>query len=191
VEAIDTPDGPLDLAVAGQSVVIRLNTDIDVSRGDVLAATDAPPAPIRDLTATVCWLAERDLAVGARVLVQHGTSITKAIVKSIDGTLDLDFEAGAVPCWRPTATLTLTTLVGCDWPLPRHCQSTAIANTAPPARLSSSTMPTDGLSEPALPARPLLPPGPRTHLGPICTFPHNKEIHHDRSFTGPSRARKQ
>ena len=35
VEAIDTPDGPLDLAVAGQSVVIRLNTDIDVSRGDI------------------------------------------------------------------------------------------------------------------------------------------------------------
>ena len=107
VEAIDTPDGPLDLAVAGQSVVIRLNTDIDVSRGDILAATDAPPAPIRDLTATVCWLAERELTSGARVLVQHGTSITKAIVKSIEGALDLDFESGAVPCWRPTSSLTL------------------------------------------------------------------------------------
>jgi sulfate adenylyltransferase subunit 1 len=107
VEAIDTPDGPLDLGVAGQSVVIRLNSDVDVSRGDILAATDAPPAPIRDLTATVCWLAERDLTVGARVLVQHGTSITKAIVKSIEGVLDLDFESGAVPCWRPATTLTL------------------------------------------------------------------------------------
>jgi sulfate adenylyltransferase subunit 1 len=107
VEAIDTPDGPLDLAVAGQSVIIRLNSDNDVSRGDVLAATDAPPAPIRDVTATVCWLAERDLTTGARVLVQHGTSITKAIVKSIEGVLDLDFESGTVPCWRPTANLTL------------------------------------------------------------------------------------
>jgi sulfate adenylyltransferase subunit 1 len=107
VEAIDTPDGPLELAVAGQSVVIRLNNDVDVSRGDILAATDAPPAPIRDLAATVCWLAERELTVGARVLVQHGTSITKAIVKSIDGVLDLDFEAGTVPCWRPNATLAL------------------------------------------------------------------------------------
>ena len=107
VEAIYTPDGPLDLAVAGQSVIIRLNSDVDVSRGDVLAATDAPPAPIRDVTATVCWLADRDLTVGARVLVQHGTSLTKAIVKSIEGVLDLDFEAGTVPCWRPTATLTL------------------------------------------------------------------------------------
>jgi sulfate adenylyltransferase subunit 1 len=107
VEAIDTPDGPLDLAVAGQSVVIRLNSDIDVSRGDIIAATDAPPAPIRDLTATVCWLAERELSAGARVLFQHGTSITTAIVRSIEGALDLDFEAGTVPCWRPTSSLTL------------------------------------------------------------------------------------
>jgi sulfate adenylyltransferase subunit 1 len=107
VEAIDTPDGALDLAVAGQSVVIRLDSDIDVSRGDILAATDAPPAPVRDLTATVCWLAERDLTVGARVLVQHETSITKAIVRSIDGVLDLDFESGTAPCWRPTPTLSL------------------------------------------------------------------------------------
>jgi sulfate adenylyltransferase subunit 1 len=107
IEAIDTPDGPLDLAVAGQSVVMRLNTDIDVSRGDILAATDAPPAPTRDLPATVCWLAERELTVGARVLVQHGTSLTKALVKSIDGVLDLDFESGTVPCWRPTVSLTL------------------------------------------------------------------------------------
>ncbi len=107
VEGIDTPDGPLDIAVAGQSVVIRLNSDIDVSRGDILAATDAPPAPVRELTGTVCWLAERELTLGARVLVQHGTSLTKAIVKSIDGTLDLDFEHGSVPCWRPHNSLGL------------------------------------------------------------------------------------
>jgi sulfate adenylyltransferase subunit 1 len=107
IEAIDTPDGPLDLAVAGQSVVVRLDTDIDVSRGDILAATDAPPAPVRDATATVCWLAERNLQVGARVLVQHGTSLTKAIVKSIEGALDLDFEIGEVPGWAPVDALRL------------------------------------------------------------------------------------
>ena len=107
VEAIDTPDGPLDLAVAGQSVVIRLNAEVDVSRGDILAATDAPPAPIRELTATVCWLAERELTAGARVLVQHGTSITRAAVRSIEGVLDLSFEAGTVPCWRSATALTL------------------------------------------------------------------------------------
>jgi len=107
VEGIDTPDGPLEAAGAGQSVVLRLAQDLDVSRGDILAATDAPPAPVRDLTATVCWLAERELQVGARLLVQHGTSVTKAIVKGIEGALDLDFRAGDVPGWVPTGTLRL------------------------------------------------------------------------------------
>jgi sulfate adenylyltransferase subunit 1 len=55
----------------------------------------------------VCWLAERELTAGARVLVQHGTSITKAVVKSIEGALDLDFESGTVPCWRLTTSLAL------------------------------------------------------------------------------------
>jgi len=107
VEAIDTPDGPLDVAVAGQSVVLRLDSDIDVSRGDILAATDAPPAPAREVTGTVCWLAERDLRVGARLFLQHGTSITKAIVKAIEGALDLDFEAGDGPAWTPLDVLRL------------------------------------------------------------------------------------
>jgi len=107
IEAIDTPDGPLKIAVAGQSVVLRLTSDVDVSRGDIFAATDAPPAPLREVTATVCWLAERELTIGARVLVQHGTAITKAIVRSIDGTLDLDLQPGAVPSWQDADTLRL------------------------------------------------------------------------------------
>ena len=107
VVAIDTPDGPLDVAVAGQSVTLRLDTDIDVSRGDILAGTDAPPAPVRELTGTVCWLAERTLHAGARVLVQHGTAVTKGIVRSIDGALDLAFASGGTPNWQPATELGL------------------------------------------------------------------------------------
>jgi sulfate adenylyltransferase subunit 1 len=55
----------------------------------------------------VSWLAERELTVGARVLVQHGTSLTKAKVSFIDGVLDLNFESGTVPCWLPAGKLAL------------------------------------------------------------------------------------
>jgi sulfate adenylyltransferase subunit 1 len=41
------------------------------------------------------------------VLVQHATSITKAIVKAIQGSLDLDFESGDVPGWTPVEVLRL------------------------------------------------------------------------------------
>jgi sulfate adenylyltransferase subunit 1 len=107
VVAIDTPDGPLATAVAGQSVTLRLDTDLDVSRGDILAATDAPPAPVRELTGTVCWLAERTLQVGARVLVQHGTALVKGIVRAVDGALDLAFASGGTPHWEPATELGL------------------------------------------------------------------------------------
>lgn len=107
ITGIDTPDGPLEVAAAGQSVVLRLDQDIDVSRGDILAGTDAPPSPVREVSATVSWLAERPLRVGGRVLVQHGTSITKALVASIDSILNLDIEPGALPTWRDANTLAL------------------------------------------------------------------------------------
>jgi sulfate adenylyltransferase subunit 1 len=109
VEAIDTADGPLEVAVAGQSVVLRLDTDIDISRGDLIAATDAPPAPVREIAATVSWLAERELTVGARVLIQHGTSITKGLVRGIEAKLDLG-STGEHPVWVDAEELTLNDL---------------------------------------------------------------------------------
>jgi sulfate adenylyltransferase subunit 1 len=39
--------------------------------------------------------------------VQHGTAVTKAIVKSIEATLDFDVEAGGVPRWVDSSTLGL------------------------------------------------------------------------------------
>ena len=200
VEAIDTPDGPLDLAVAGQSVVIRLGTDVDISRGDIIAATDAPPAPIRDLSATVCWLAERELTVGARVLIQHGTSITKAKVSSIDGVLDLDFESGTVPCWRPTTSLALNDIgrirLALASPLPidsyREHRATGafiIVDDADGwtlgAGLAGSTPLTAKTADRVRASKGL------STLSITPSRPHNKERHHDRSITDPPRPRKQ
>ncbi|HYP45669.1 MAG TPA: GTP-binding protein [Propionibacteriaceae bacterium] len=107
IEAIDTPDGPLQVAVAGQSVVLRLTADLDVSRGDIFASPDAPPAPARTMSATVCWLAERDLQIGARLLVQHGTAVSKAIVKSVEAVLSFEAEPGGVPVWVDADSLRL------------------------------------------------------------------------------------
>ena len=107
VSAIDTADGPLQHAIAGQSVIIRLNTDLDISRGDLIASTEAPPAPAKELHATVSWLSDRTVGARSRVLVQHGTSLTKAVVTDVEQVLDLDIGAGELPQWRPATTLGL------------------------------------------------------------------------------------
>jgi sulfate adenylyltransferase subunit 1 len=90
VTAIDTADGPLAVAFAPRSVALRLADDLDVARGDlVTSAEDVPPAT-RALRATVCWLSERPLRAGDRLLVKHTTRTVPAVITDIDGALDLD-----------------------------------------------------------------------------------------------------
>ncbi|MBD0322475.1 MAG: 50S ribosome-binding GTPase, partial [Aldersonia sp.] len=73
VERIDTPDGELLSAEAGRSVTLILADDVDISRGDTIASVVDAPEPIAAFDATVCWLAEKPLRSGARVLLKHGT----------------------------------------------------------------------------------------------------------------------
>ncbi|MEV0948428.1 GTP-binding protein [Rhodococcus sp. NPDC049939] len=88
VERIDTADGELDAAHAGRSVTIVLADDVDVSRGDVIASATGAPEPLGEFDATVCWLAEKPLRPGARLLLKHGTKTTQAIVGSLSERLD-------------------------------------------------------------------------------------------------------
>ncbi|GAB3592369.1 GTP-binding protein [Angustibacter peucedani] len=90
VAGIDTADGPLDVAFAPRSVAVRLADEVDVSRGDLIAAADDAPEPTQDLRATVCWLGDRPLLPGARVLVKHTTRTVQAVVREVVGRLDLD-----------------------------------------------------------------------------------------------------
>jgi sulfate adenylyltransferase subunit 1 len=79
----------VDVAWAPQSVTVLLADDLDISRGDLIAPAAGAPAVTQDIEATVCHLYERPLAVGARVLLKHGTRTVKAIVKQIPYRIDL------------------------------------------------------------------------------------------------------
>ena len=56
VASVETADGELDAAVPPMSVIVRLEDDVDVGRGDMLADPEAPPASARELEARVCWM---------------------------------------------------------------------------------------------------------------------------------------
>jgi len=90
IAGIDTADGPLAEAFAPRSVSLRLSDDIDVARGDLIAAASSVPSLTRDLVATVCWLSDVPLSKHSRVLLKHTTRTTRAIVSAVDGVLDLD-----------------------------------------------------------------------------------------------------
>ncbi len=90
VTAIETFDGPVDGAPPGLSVSVTLADDLDVSRGDLLAAAGDLPAVVTELEATVCWFAERPLRVGERLRVKHTTRTTPARVTAIAHRLDVN-----------------------------------------------------------------------------------------------------
>ncbi|MGH3954723.1 MAG: sulfate adenylyltransferase subunit 1 [Mycobacterium sp.] len=82
VAGIDTADGPLEVAEAGRSVTLILADDVDASRGDLIASTDVPD-PVSEIEGTVCWLADKPLTAGARLLLKHGTRTVPAIVSEL------------------------------------------------------------------------------------------------------------
>jgi sulfate adenylyltransferase subunit 1 len=89
ITGIDALGESVDIAWTPQSVTVLLADDLDISRGDLIAPTDRAPAVTQDIEATVCHLHERPLAVGARVLLKHGTRTVKAIVRQIPYRIDL------------------------------------------------------------------------------------------------------
>lgn len=84
VSGIDTADGPLTEAAAGKSVTLLLADDIDISRGDLIAVADNAPQVSDEIDATICWLSDKPLRSGARLLVKHATRTVPAIVSSVD-----------------------------------------------------------------------------------------------------------
>ena len=90
VAAIDTVDGELDVALPGQSVTIRLEDDVDVSRGDLLADPASPPVAARELVANVCWMTEKPVEDRARVLVKQTTRTVPARIDEILSVVDIE-----------------------------------------------------------------------------------------------------
>ncbi len=89
VAAVESLDGQLELAVPGMSVTIRLEDDLDVSRGDMLADPDEAPTVARELEATVCWMAERPLEPRTRLVVKHTTRTVRAIADELLSVVDI------------------------------------------------------------------------------------------------------
>ena len=89
VAAVETADGPLELAVPGMSVTIRLEDDVDVSRGDMLADPAEPATVARELEATICWMAERPLEPRTKVAIKQTTRTVRAIVDELVSVVDI------------------------------------------------------------------------------------------------------
>ena len=77
-------------AKAGDPVVLHIEDDIDISRGDYFAKQGAEPQQGQDIEALVCWMDKRELREGNKYLLQQRSRIVKAVVKEIEYKIDVN-----------------------------------------------------------------------------------------------------
>ncbi|WP_299038908.1 sulfate adenylyltransferase subunit CysN [uncultured Pseudokineococcus sp.] len=91
IAAIETADGPVDEAFPPMSVTIRLEDELDVSRGDMICRPHNAPTPTQDVDAMVCWMDESSaLAPGRKYAIKHTTRTARAVVKELQYRLDVN-----------------------------------------------------------------------------------------------------
>ncbi|MEI8080847.1 MAG: GTP-binding protein, partial [Actinomycetes bacterium] len=83
----------LDEAPAGRSVAVELDRDLDITRGDILAAAADVPIPADRFSADVVWLGEDELAHGRSYLLRIGPAEVPATVTAIRHRLDVSTGA--------------------------------------------------------------------------------------------------
>ena len=90
IAAVDTPDGSVGEACAPMSVTIRLEGDLDVSRGDMICRPHNRPTIDRHIEAIVCWMAEEPIAAGGVYAIKHTTRSARAIVEEVRYRIDVN-----------------------------------------------------------------------------------------------------
>lgn len=90
VERIVTASGNLDTAVAGQSVTLTLDSEIDISRGDVIAGAEDPPQVADQFEATVIWMHDEPMLQGRAYLMKIGTRTVSATVAPLKHKINVN-----------------------------------------------------------------------------------------------------
>ena len=90
ISVIEVAQKQVEEAFAPQSIVLHLEDDVDVSRGDLIVKSDDLPKIEQELEVLVCWMGDKPLKSGSKYLIQNNTTQVKGIVKDIEYKLDVN-----------------------------------------------------------------------------------------------------
>ena len=83
IDAIEVAEVHLEEAHAPMSVVLHLADDVDVSRGNLIVPSDNQPVVSQNLEAMLCWMDTKELKIGGKYTLQHGTFRTRCVIRDI------------------------------------------------------------------------------------------------------------
>jgi bifunctional enzyme CysN/CysC len=90
IASIDTADGPVDEAFPPMAVAVRLEDDLDISRGDLICRPLNAATARQELDAMVCWMSDDPLVRGRKLAIKHTTRSARAVVKDLRYRLDVN-----------------------------------------------------------------------------------------------------
>lgn len=79
----------VDEAVKNQPVVLHLEDDLDISRGNTIVPSNGLPTLDKSIEATICWMDNKAFSEGQKLLLQQNSFRTKAIIKEIHSKIDI------------------------------------------------------------------------------------------------------
>ena len=90
IKTIEIAGKELDEAFASQSVVMQLEDDIDISRGDMIVKKDHKPKVEQEFEVLLCWMDNKPLVPGNKYLLQINSRRVRSSVKEIEYKLDVN-----------------------------------------------------------------------------------------------------
>jgi sulfate adenylyltransferase subunit 1 len=90
IKSIDTFDGPIQEAFPPMSVSIRLEDDVDVSRGDMIVKNNNQPEVGQDIDVLLCWMSAKGPRPGAKYYLKSTTNEVMAIMKEVVYKIDIN-----------------------------------------------------------------------------------------------------
>ncbi|MCL3781681.1 GTP-binding protein [Prolixibacteraceae bacterium JC049] len=90
VKSVDQYEKQLEAATPGESLIITLEDDVDISRGDMIVGADDLPAVEQEVEMMVCWFSERPLVPRNKYVLRHTSAEVRCVVRSIDTKIDIN-----------------------------------------------------------------------------------------------------
>jgi sulfate adenylyltransferase subunit 1 len=90
VKSVEIGGEEVDIAFAPQSIVLQLEDDIDVSRGDVIVKSNNQPVVGNELQVLLCWMDTKPLVAGNKYMLQLQSKTVRSVVSNIEYRLDVN-----------------------------------------------------------------------------------------------------
>ncbi len=89
IKNIELDGVQIEEAFSPMSVTITLQDELDVSRGDMIVRLHNQPMMEQEIEATICWMHQKPLLQGGKIILRHTTKECKAVVKNIQYKIDI------------------------------------------------------------------------------------------------------